>query len=337
MTTKTACFRPLPGLFLTATLLASGHILAAYSVPLSPDVSALRFGLCLHYGVDSFARPGEQGQLPAERFAPVSVNVKAWARTAKEAGMTYAILAAKHTSGFGLWDSADYDYDVGNSPFKGDIIGDFIAACEAEGILPGLNYSIHDIHNEGAIRPDSPVPPPYYSVIKRHLTELHTRYRGLRVQRFYGAQRLTVAQWDELSALVQRLNPLCVMLDPQREPQHVIATVIKGWWGRPAAPLFPAPEVFKKYLEAQSLGQGFLLNVGPEPSSRIPDGQLAVLKEVKRLIATTPAQRPARPADPATARLPVAERLKQLKELHQQGLISKDDYDRKVKEIMDAL
>ena len=30
------------------------------------------------------------------------------------------------------------------------------------------------------------------------------------------------------------------------------------------------------------------------------------------------------------------ERLKQLKELHQQGLISKEDYDKKVKEIMDA-
>ena len=153
-----------------------------------------------------------------------------------------------------------------------------------------MNYSILDTYNEGVIRRDGPVAAPYYTVIKKHLTELHTRYRGLRVQRFYGAQRLTAAQWDELSALVHHLNPLCVILDPQPEPQHALASVIKGWWWHPQPQLIPATDVFKKYLEAQSAGHAFLLNVGPEPSSRIPADQIAVLNAVKHLIAQSPAR-----------------------------------------------
>ena len=102
--------------------------------------------------MDTFRHAGEKGQLPVERFAPTSLNVKTWAHAAKEAGMTFAVLTAKHESGFCLWDSQGYDYDIAHSPFKGDIIGDFIAACKAEGILPGVHYSIPDAYNEGAVR-----------------------------------------------------------------------------------------------------------------------------------------------------------------------------------------
>jgi formylglycine-generating enzyme required for sulfatase activity len=41
--------------------------------------------------------------------------------------------------------------------------------------------------------------------------------------------------------------------------------------------------------------------------------------------------------DPGATKPSVAERLKQLKDLKEQGLIKQDDYDKKVKEIMDAL
>ena len=102
---------------------------------------------------------------------------------------------------------------MGSSPFKGDIIGDFIAACNAEGILPGVHYSIPDQLNEGAVRYKGPVPPPYFNLIKKHITELHTKYPGLRVQIFDGWQRLSPAQADALRQLVHQLNPQCVILD----------------------------------------------------------------------------------------------------------------------------
>ena len=244
------------------------------------DAPDLKYGLYIHYGIASFAQAGEQGQIPVERFNPAALDVKDWAHAAKQAGMTFAVLTAKHESGFCLWDSADYDYDVGGSPFKGDLIGDFIAACNAEGILPGVHYSIPDQLNEGAVRYKGPVPPPYFSLIKKHITELHTKYPGLRVQIFDGSERLAPAQVDALKQLIHQLNPKCVILEHHQE-----ATVIKGWMWQAQAPLIPADNLFDGYCRADAAGQPFLLNVGPTSQGIIPDAQLAVLMQVKEMIA----------------------------------------------------
>ena len=136
----------------TTLVLLLASLLAGFTFHAAADAPNLKYGLYIHYGIASFAQAGEQGQIPVERFNPAALDVKAWAHAAKQAGATFAVLTAKHESGFCLWDSADYDYDVGSSPFKGDIIGDFIAACNAEGILPGVHYSIPDAYNEGAVR-----------------------------------------------------------------------------------------------------------------------------------------------------------------------------------------
>jgi len=240
----------------------------------------LKYGLYIHYGIASFAHAGEPGQIPAEQFNPTGLDVKAWAHAAKQAGMTFAVLTAKHESGFCLWDSADYDYDLGGSPFKGDLIGDFIAACNAEGILPGVHYSIPDQLNEGAVRYKGPVPPPYFSLIKKQLTELHTKYPGLRVQVLDCWQRLTPAQLETLTQLIHQLNPRCVLLK-----QFQFATVIKGWMWQAQSPLVPAADLFETYVRADTAGQPFLLNVGPTSQGILPAAQLAVLRLVKELIA----------------------------------------------------
>jgi len=299
------------------------------------DAQNLKYGLFIHYGIDSFAQAGEKGQIPAVRFRPVAPDVKAWAHAAKQAGMTFAVMTAKEESGFCLWDSADYDYDVGSSPFKGDIIRDFIAACKAEGILPGVHYSIPDQLNEGAVQYKGAVPPPYFSLIKKHITELHTKYPGLRVQIFDVSQRLTPAQADVLKQLIQQINPQCVTLE-----RFQFATVIKGWMWQAQAPLIPAGNLFDSYNKADAAGQPFVINVAPTSQGIIPEGQLANLIQLKELIAKKNAPAAAgttvAPAD-AGAKPSAAERLKQVKSLFDQGLINKDDYDKKVKEIMDSL
>jgi hypothetical protein len=260
-----------------------------------PDISALKYGLYIHYGMPTFAYPGEQGQIPVERFAPSSVDVKGWAHAAKEAGMTFAVLTAKHESGFCLWDSADYDYDVAKSPFRGDIIGDFVTACNAEGILPGLHYSIPDARNEGSVRYRGPVYPAYFSLIKKHLTELLTRYPGIRVLVIDDIGRLSQPQFTEVSQLVNRLNSPCVMLNDSgqedRGPEDAVASVLnRSWFWRGNAQIVPASALVNRYNLAQAAGHAFILSVGPDPSSRIPDDQLVALMRVKELIdqANTP-------------------------------------------------
>ncbi len=315
--------------WLLASLLAMGMFRAAAAE--TPD---LKYGLYIHYGMDTFRHSGETGRLPAERFAPASVDVKAWARAAKEAGMTFVVLTVKHESGFCLWDSPDYDYDIAHSAFKGDLMADFIAACEAEGVLPGVHYSIPDAYNEGAVRFKGDVPPPYYNFIKKQITELHTKYPGLRIQIFDGSPRLSLAQWGELCQIVRRLNPKCVIMDHVREGgvHHINATVNKGWMWQPDAQLFPTTQLFDQYNKAQAAHQIFLLNVGPAPAGNIPEDQLAELMELKRLMASGQTA-----AAPAAGKQDATERLRQVKALYSQGLISKDDYDQKVKAILDSL
>jgi hypothetical protein len=78
-----------------------------------------------------------------------------------------------------------------------------------------------------------------------------------------------------------------------------------------------------------------LLSVAPDLTGRIPQAQINILVQLKSLIANPPAKRQA--GAEASTKAPPAERLKQVKALFDQGLINKEDYDKKVKEIMDAL
>jgi alpha-L-fucosidase len=244
------------------------------------------YGLYIHYGITTFANPGEKGTIPAARFAPASLDVPSWAHAAKQAGMTFAVLTAKHESGFGLWHSQDYGYDTGGSPFKGDIIADFITACKAEGIAPGVHYSIPDEFNEGAIRYRGAVSPAYFDIIKKHVAELHTLYPDLRVQIFDMSERLSQAQFDELRQLVKRLNPQCIVWGTVKgqAPNHDSDTVIASWMWSPDARLNQAQSLFGHYQQSQKAKKAFVLNVAPDRSGRIPDDQLAVLAQVKKLI-----------------------------------------------------
>jgi alpha-L-fucosidase len=305
------------------------------------NLSSLKYGLQVAYGMPDFAKPGERGKIPASRFEPASVNVKAWARIARESGMTFALLTAKDWSGFCLWPAADGGYDVGHSPFKGDIVGDFVAACQAEGVLPGIYYSVADAHNDGAVRWKGPVSEVYFLFIKNQITELLTKYPGIGVMTFDGSTRFSAVQWDELRQIIQRLDPKCVILDPARPgatPCSTADTLVKGWFLPPVEPperVHSAEGLTRLYFEAQKRGKAFLLNVGPWPSGNLPENQLAVLKQMKKLIANPPVA--VKPVTASPAKADVATRLKEVKSLYDQGLINKDDYDRKVKEIMDSL
>lgn len=255
----------------------------------------LKYGLVIHYGMPTFMTPAERGNLPpeqafkrngmalpVERFAPPeTVRVSGWASAAKDAGMTFAILTAKHESGFCLWPAKDDDYTIGKSPYKGDIVRDFVKACETAGIAPGIQYSIPDTYNEGKARVKGMVAAAYFAVIKRHLTELHTQYPQLRVQFMPDTERLSPAQLEQVKQLVHRLNPKCVFWEGGWEgPQHVLATTLLGWFWRPQYTLWPRQKIENALRQAQSQNKAFLLNVGPAPDGTIPADQMAVLKAV---------------------------------------------------------
>lgn len=117
-----------------------------------------RFGMFIHFGLYSMAARHEW-VLSRERlsdeayrryfdyFSPDRFDARKWAKAAREAGMKYAVLTAKHHDGFCLWDSAVTDYKVTKTGFGRDVVREFVDAFRAEGLRVGLYYSLVDWHH----------------------------------------------------------------------------------------------------------------------------------------------------------------------------------------------
>ncbi|GHO90907.1 alpha-L-fucosidase [Reticulibacter mediterranei] len=117
-----------------------------------------RFGLFIHWGL--YALPArhewvknremltdEHYQRYFKHFDPDLYDPKEWARTAKRAGMRYAVLTTKHHEGFCLWDSQLTDYKAPNTPAGRDLLRPWVEAFRAEGLKIGFYHSLIDWHH----------------------------------------------------------------------------------------------------------------------------------------------------------------------------------------------
>jgi alpha-L-fucosidase len=78
----------------------------------------------------------------AGSFNPTNFNADEWIRTAKEAGMGYFVITAKHHDGFAMWPSQVSDYNITNcTPFKRDPMRELRDACRKYGLKFGFYYS----------------------------------------------------------------------------------------------------------------------------------------------------------------------------------------------------
>jgi len=114
-----------------------------------------RFGMFIHFGLYAMpARhewirsreeiPDEKYNIYFKHFNPDLFDAREWAKSAKKAGMKYAVLTAKHHEGFCLFDSAYTDFKITNTPFGRDLVKEFTEAFRAEGLRVGLYYSLID-------------------------------------------------------------------------------------------------------------------------------------------------------------------------------------------------
>lgn len=81
----------------------------------------------------------------AKEFNPTKFDADEVVKLAKDAGMKYIVITAKHHDGFAMFDSKVSNYDIiDNSPYKQDIIKELHDACEKQGMAFGVYYS-HNI------------------------------------------------------------------------------------------------------------------------------------------------------------------------------------------------
>ena len=125
-----------------------------------------RFGMFIHWGIYSGAEGYWKGEklrfhnnyaewikyrnrisneeyiTLLDRFVWDEIDPEKWVILAKEAGMKYLTVTAKHHDGFGLWDSQVSSYDLGDyTDPKRDVIRELSDACNKHGIKFCLYYS----------------------------------------------------------------------------------------------------------------------------------------------------------------------------------------------------
>lgn len=131
-----------------------------------------RFGMFIHWGVYSVPAGtyhGEQSKhigewimrdfnIPvaeyadyAKQFDPVKFNAKEWVQIAKNAGMKYIVITAKHHDGFAMFHTHVDGYNIYDaSPWKHDPIKELSEAARKAGLKFGVYYSeAQDWHHPG--------------------------------------------------------------------------------------------------------------------------------------------------------------------------------------------
>lgn len=123
-----------------------------------------RFGMFIHWGIYSVpagiwnggrvTNSGAEwimnrGRIPvadyrkfADKFNPVKFNADAWVKLAKDAGMKYIVITAKHHDGFAMYRSQASPFNIYDAtPFKRDPLAELAEACRKGGMKLGFYYS----------------------------------------------------------------------------------------------------------------------------------------------------------------------------------------------------
>lgn len=182
-------------------------------------------GVIIHLDImvyePSYSFTDQWGYTPsAGRFFPSNLDTDQWLETASKAGAKYAILTAKHCSGFCLWPTKAHDYHIGNSPWRegrGDIVGDFMRSCVKYNIRPGLYYSsvcnaYLNVDNPGFVRSGIREEQERYNrIVEQQLTELWGNYGKLFEIWFDGGYLSKERGGGDVLSLLENLQPDAVV------------------------------------------------------------------------------------------------------------------------------
>jgi alpha-L-fucosidase len=263
-----------------------------------------------------------QYQSSATTFNPVLWDPAGLARLARSCGARYVVLTARHHAGFSMFHSKYSAFSIEHSPYRRDIVRQFVEAVRAEGLRVGLYYSLPDWSRPDYPRfeeTDKPYPrrsyrrPPerdwqrYLEYVRGQLTELLTNYGPIDLLWFDGEWERTAEEWDApgLRALIRSLQPGTVVNDrlpgqgeyltpeqalptePPAGPWEMCLTMNRGWAWRPSDNDYkPARRIARYLAEVSAQGGNLLLNISPKGDGSLPEVQVARLKELGGWLAS---------------------------------------------------
>jgi alpha-L-fucosidase len=263
--------------------------------------------------------PAEEYRKLAAGFNPVRFNADAWARLAKDAGMKYVVITAKHHDGFAMYYSRVSGYNIVDAtPFGRDPMRELAEACRKEGLRFCFYYShAEDWDHPDAIGNDWDYPADEANQFERYLREksipqmeeLLTEYGPLGLI-WFDRGIPTAEQGRRFADLVHRLQPGCLvngrvghydqellgdyqslndngMPDGGIEELWETPQTLNDTWGfrKDDTNWKSAREVVRKLVEIVSKGGNYLLNVGPTAEGEIPAASVEILREVGQWVA----------------------------------------------------
>jgi alpha-L-fucosidase len=208
---------------ITGAMAAVGSAVGLRGAPPRPRPSKAQLAwqrdeiaIFFHFGVNTFTnREWGDGKEDPAIFDPPRLDPAQWAAAARAGGARAAILTAKHHDGFCLWPTKTTTHSVAKSPWRGgrgDVVREFVNACRAEHLRPGLYLSPWD--RNSPLYGDSPR---YNDLYCDQLTELLTHYGPIAEVWFDGANgegpngKKQVYDWPRVWALVRKLQPEAIM------------------------------------------------------------------------------------------------------------------------------
>ncbi|MGO8700645.1 MAG: alpha-L-fucosidase [Limisphaerales bacterium] len=292
-----------------------------------------RFGMFIHWGVYSVPAgtyDGKQipsigewimctGKIPmadyqafAKQYNPVKYNPDEWVRLAKEAGMKYIVITAKHHDGFANFATQASPWNIVQAtPYGKDVLKPLAAACRKYGLKLGFYYSqAQDWNNGGSACSGKWDPHQQHDmddyidkIAVPQVRELLSNYGEFPAVLWWDTScDMTKDRADKLAAAL-KLKPGIIFNnrlgggyngDTETPEQSIPATGFAGgrdWetcmtmndtWGYKSYDnnWKSTETIIRNLVDIASKGGNYLLNVGPTREGLIPGPSVERLKEV---------------------------------------------------------
>ena len=275
----------------------------------------LGFGMFIHFSFDSqlgvvisHSMVGASddyldrfiNELP-KTFNPKDFDATEIATLAKLAGMKYIVFTTKHHSGFCMWDTETTDFNIMNTPYRKDLLAEYVEATRAAGLAVGFYYSPEDfkfLHDNGLqVRRRSTKPIPenimknYLELAELQNMELMAKYGDIDIMFFDGGEG---ALQEKCKEVVWELQPNIIVTrgaikTPEQtvpgtisaEPWESCITMGTQWAYKPTNEEYKnGARLIELLIETRAKGGNLLLNVGPKSNGELPIEQEANLREL---------------------------------------------------------
>lgn len=290
-----------------------------------------RFGMFIHWGL--YAQAGGywdgrringnaewlllMGKIPIDEylslsrtFNPTKFDADTWVRTAKDAGMRYIVITAKHHDGFAMYPSKFGPHHLGRTLFQRDPLRELAEACRRHGVKLGFYYShSQDWTNPGGVSVGGHWDPKQKGDYDTFLEQLSAPQVDELLTN-YGDDVPAILWWDLALGINEPRADLFVNLlkkkpgiisndrlgyydgDYATPEQYVPSSplgrdfetcmTITDNWGHVAGDpsLKSLKTIVRQLVDSAAAGGNYLLNVGPDHEGVIPGSQVQRLAEV---------------------------------------------------------